>query len=73
MIQATAGQGNCAATAHHSHVNEDTARQVAGVLTLNEEPEQAARIVPPWIVEKLKEANEKNCMQIIAELIGGKI
>jgi len=28
------------------------------VLTLNE-PEQAARTVPPWILEKLKEGGEK--------------
>jgi hypothetical protein len=40
------------------------------VLTLNE-PEPTARTVPPWILEKLKEAVEKNDMQIIEELIGG--
>ncbi len=41
------------------------------MLTLNEEPEQESRTVPPWILEKLKKAVEKNDMQIIAELIGG--
>ncbi len=46
-------------------------RVKAKVETLNEEPEQAAQIVPPWIIEKLKNATEENSMQIIAELIGG--
>jgi integrase len=71
VIQNVIGHSNPAMTAHYTHVNEDTARQVAGVLTLNE-LEEAARTVPPWILEKLKEAVEKNDMQIIEELIGGK-
>jgi len=70
MIQANVGHSNPAMTAHYTHVNEETARQIAGVLTLNA-PEQAARIVPPWILEKLKEAVKQNDMQIVAELIGG--
>jgi integrase len=70
MIQANVGHSNPAMTAHYTHVNEAAARQAAGVLTLNE-PEQAARIVPLWILEKLKEAVEKNDMKIIEELIGG--
>ena len=69
VVQAIVGHGSPAMTAHYTHIGEDTARQVAGVLTLSEA--EQIRQVPPWIVEKLKGANDQNCMQIITELIGG--
>lgn len=74
MIQANVGHSNPAMTAHYTHVNEDTARHTAKAWQLNEpakEPDTARAPVPSWVVEKLKEANEKNSMKIIAELIGG--
>ena len=58
-------------TAHYTHVNEEAARQVAGVLTLNEAPKEAAQIVPPWIKELAKGMTAKNWKQIKAELAGG--
>jgi integrase len=70
MIQANVGHASPAMTAHYTHVNEDTARQVAGVLTLNE-PDQPARFVPPWIKELAKGMTAKNWKAIKAELTGG--
>jgi integrase len=71
VIQNVIGHSNPAMTAHYTHVNEETARQVAGVLTLNE-PEPKAEQVPAWIVEKLQGMTAKNWKQIKADLIGGK-
>lgn len=71
MIQANVGHSNPAMTAHYTHVNEEAARQVAGVLTLGE-PEQAAQQVPDWIKEKLQGMTEKNWKQIKADLLKGE-
>ena len=70
VVQSIIGHSNPAMTAHYTHIGEGAALEAAKVLTLNE-PKQADRVVPPWIVEKLKKAVEKNDMQIIEELIGG--
>jgi integrase len=74
VIQNVIGHSNPAMTAHYTHVSEDTARHTAKAWQLNEpakEPDTDHAPVPAWVVEKLKEANKKNSMQIIAELIGG--
>ena len=68
MIQANVGHSNPAMTAHYTHVNEEAARQVAGVLTLNA-PEETARQVPDWIKEKLQGMTAKNWKQVKEELL----
>jgi integrase len=54
VVQAIVGHGNPSMTAHYTHIGEDTARQVAGVLDLNDLDETKSRQVPDWIREKLK-------------------
>jgi len=71
VVQAIVGHGNPAMTAHYTHIGEETARQVAGVITLNES-EQKPGQVPAWIAEKLEGMTAKNWKQIKAELIGGE-
>jgi len=68
MIQANVGHSNPAMTAHYTHVNEEAARQVAGVLTLNA-PEQKQKQVPDWIKEKLQRMNAKSWKQIKTDLL----
>jgi len=63
MIQANVGHSNPAMTAHYTHVNEEAARQVAGVLTLNA-PEHKKEPLPDWAVEAAKKLNSKNWKQI---------
>ena len=55
-------------TAHYTHVNEEAARQVAGVLTLNA-PEEPVRQVPDWIREKLQAMTAKSWKKIKEELL----
>ena len=68
MIQANVGHSNPAMTAHYTHVNEEAARQVAGVLTLNA-PQERPGQVPDWIKEKLQAMTVKNWKQIREELL----
>jgi len=72
VVQAIVGHGNPAMTAHYTHIGEETARQVAGVITLNEPARKGARHVPPWIQELAKTMTVKNWKQIKAELLGGR-
>ena len=70
VIQANVGHGSPAMTAHYTHVNEDTARRVAGVLTLNEPEHKTTQTLPAWVAEKLEGMTAKNWKQIKAELTG---
>ncbi len=70
VIQNVIGHANPAMTAHYTHVNEDTARQVAGVLTLGDAAADPKREpLPPWAVEAAKKLNSRNWKQIKAELL----
>ena len=71
MIQANVGHSNPAMTAHYTHVNEEAARQVAGVLTLNA-PEEPVRQAPDWIKEELQGMTAKNWKQIKTDLLKGE-
>jgi len=68
VIQNVIGHSNPAMTAHYTHVNEDTARQVAGVLTLG--GEQARPALPDWERELVEGMAAKNWKQIKGELLG---
>ena len=70
VIQNVIGHANPSMTAHYTHVNEDTARQVAGVLTLGDAAADPKREpLPSWAVEAAKKLNSKNWKQIKAELL----
>jgi len=67
MIQANVGHSNPSMTAHYTHVNEEAARQVAGVLTLG--GKQAWPALPEWARELVKGMTVKNWKKIKADLL----
>ena len=67
MIQANVGHSNPAMTAHYTHVNEETARHVAEVLTL--EKAQVRPVLPEWARELAKGMTAKNWKQVKGELL----
>lgn len=70
MIQANVGHSNPAMTAHYTHVNEESARQIAGVLTLKEPgAEQPRAPLPDWARELVEELTPKNLKRIQKELL----
>ncbi len=69
VVQAIVGHGSPAMTAHYTHIGEDTARQVANVLSLNEPDKETVQQVPAWIREKLETMTDENWKQIREELL----
>ena len=70
MIQANVGHSNPAMTAHYTHVNEEAARQIAGVLTLNApETDQHRAPLPGWAREIIEGMTPKNLKQAQKELL----
>jgi len=70
MIQANVGHSNPAMTAHYTHVNEEAARKIAGVLTLNEpETDQTRAPLPGWAREIIEGMTTKNLKQAQKELL----
>jgi len=70
VVQAIVGHGSPAMTAHYTHIGEETARQVAGVITLNEPDRQTAPPpVPEWVREKLETMTAANWQKIRKELL----
>jgi len=72
VIQNIVGHANPSMTQHYTHVNEDTARRVAGVLTLNETEHKNTQTLPDWVAETLETMTAKNWKQIKLDLLGGK-
>lgn len=57
-------------TAHYSHIGEDTARRVAGVLALDAPATEPARApLPPWARELIEGMTAKNLKARKAELL----
>ncbi len=67
MIQANVGHSNPAMTAHYTHVNEEAARQVAGVLTLD--GEQTRPPLPDWARGLVEGLGAKNWNAVKKELL----
>ncbi len=71
VVQAIVGHGSPAMTAHYTHIGEDTARRVAGVLELTEPGTEPARApLPDWAMDLVEGMTAKNWRQIKAELTG---
>jgi integrase len=74
VIQASVGHANPAMTAHYTHVNEGTARDVARALPAfsgNGEPRREP--LPGWAKELVESLTEKNVETIKAELLKGGV
>jgi len=77
VIQANVGHSNPAMTAHYTHVSEQTARQVAGVLpSFSGEPPPVKRekrdILPPDVIEALQSMTARNWIKVRDELLNRK-
>jgi integrase len=73
MIQANVGHSNPAMTAHYTHVNEESARTAAGVLTLTAPAEHQARPpLPDWAREVAEKMTAKNWKQAQKKLLEKK-
>jgi integrase len=68
VVQSIVGHGSPAMTAHYSHIGEETARRVAGVLELSEE-EPARAPLPPWARELIEGMTPKNLNERKKELL----
>jgi hypothetical protein len=57
-------------TAHYTHIGEETARRVAGVLELDAPATEPAREpLPPWARKLVEELTPKNLKRIQKELL----
>ena len=73
MIQANVGHSNPAMTAHYTHVNEESARTAAGVLTLTAPAEHPAfPPLPDWAREVAEKMTAKNWKQAQRKLLEQK-
>ncbi|MFA5688240.1 MAG: tyrosine-type recombinase/integrase [Kiritimatiellales bacterium] len=70
VVQAVVGHGSPAMTAHYTHIGEDTARQVANVLTLDVPSTTVQKEIPAWVKEKLMSMTKDSWEQIKLELLG---
>jgi integrase len=69
VVQAIVGHGSPAMTAHYTHIGEETARRIAGVLELDAPATEPARApLPPWALERLAVMTSKNWKTIRDEL-----
>ncbi|MEI6810248.1 MAG: site-specific integrase, partial [bacterium] len=72
IIQASVGHSNPAMTAHYTHVNEDTARNVALSLpAFSGDAAPAREALPAWARELVETLTTKNATAIKAELLKG--
>lgn len=71
VVQAIVGHGNPAMTAHYTHIGEETARRVAGVIDLAEPKKKETQTLPDWAVAKLEGMTVKNWKQVRGELLKG--
>ncbi len=74
VLQAIVGHGNPAMTQHYVHIGEDTARKVAGTLTIgvtDAEFEEVKDPVPKWVLKKLNQMTAKNWESLKEEIICG--
>ncbi len=72
VIQASVGHANPAMTAHYTHVNEITARDVARALpAFAGDGEQRREPLPGWAKELIESLTEKNVKSVKAELLKG--
>jgi integrase len=70
IIQNVIGHANPAMTAHYTHIGEETARRVAGVLQLDAPGSEPARApLPDWARELVEGMTVKNWAQIKTELL----
>ncbi len=70
VVQAVVGHGSPAMTAHYTHIGEETARRVAGVLELDAPATEPAREpLPPWARKLVEELTPKNLKRIQKELL----
>lgn len=74
VVQANVGHSNPAMTAHYTHINEQTARQVAGVLPSFSGETQPVKTekrdtLPPDVVEALQSMTARNWVQVRDELL----
>ncbi|MBL7012538.1 MAG: site-specific integrase [Kiritimatiellales bacterium] len=78
VVQSIVGHGSPAMTAHYSHIGEETARRVAGVLELSEPRADPARApLPDWARKLIEGMTTKNLKERKKELLaepnaGGK-
>lgn len=69
VVQAVVGHGSPAMTAHYTHIGEETARRVAGVLELSEPGIDPARApLPDWARKLIEGMTAKNWKRIKMEL-----
>jgi integrase len=71
VIQASVGHSNPAMTAHYTHVNEVTARDVARSLPQFGGTEIHREPLPTWAVKLIESMTEKNLKTVKAELLKG--
>lgn len=69
VVQAIVGHGNPAMTAHYTHIGEETARKVAGVIELGEPKDSKVEPIPDWALEDLKNMTSDNWEQVRDELV----
>jgi len=72
IVQASVGHANPSMTAHYTHVNEDTAREVARALPAfagNGNPGPVREPLPAWAAEMLEGMTAKNWKAVRAEML----
>jgi len=70
VVQSIVGHGSPAMTAHYTHIGEDTALRVAGVLELTEE-EPSRKPLPEWARELIKGLTAENLKTQKKKLLKG--
>ena len=71
VIQASVGHANPSMTAHYTHVNEATARDVAAALpAFAGKGEALLPVLPDWAVEALEAMNTRNWRRIRKQMLG---
>lgn len=69
VVQAIVGHGNPAMTNHYTHIGEETARRVAGVIEFGESKRSKVEPIPDWAVQDLKSMTSDNWERIRDELV----